>query len=86
MPTYTFTEVRRTKTVRFKCECGKRFQRKVAAEPTVNPWNKNSAGQPKSYGEIWKELAVQLEDKMPRTECPGCDKPAAVVSARVEGL
>ncbi len=86
MPTYTFDEVRRTKLVRFKCECGKRFQRKVSATQTINPFNKTATGLPKTYREIWKELAVDLEDKMPRVECPGCNKPAAVVSASVEGI
>jgi hypothetical protein len=86
MTTYTFQEVRRTKTVKLKCGCGKRFQRKVAATQTVNPFNKNAAGLPKTYREIWKELAVRLEDMMPRTECPGCDRPAVVVSATVNNF
>lgn len=85
MPTYTFTEIRRTKTVRFKCECGKRFQRKVSETQTMNPWNKNTDGTQKSYTEIWYSLGEKLQGRMPNGDCPGCDKPGTVVSATIEG-
>jgi hypothetical protein len=85
MPTYTFQEIRRTKTVRFKCACGKRFQRKVAETQTINPFNRNADGTQKTYPEIWISLGVKLQDRMPRSECPGCDQQAAVVSSLIEG-
>ncbi len=85
MPTYTFQEVRRTKTVKFKCGCGKRFQRKVAATQTINPFNRTANGTPKTFGDIWPELAAKLETMRARDNCPGCDQPAPVVGEHIEG-
>jgi hypothetical protein len=85
MPTYTFQEIRRTKTVRFKCECGKRFTRKVAETQTINPFNKLPNGTQKTFSDIWPELRERLEGRMPDDQCPGCDKPGTVVSSSIEG-
>jgi len=85
VPTYTFQEIRRTKTVKFKCTCGKRFQRKVAATQTINPFNRAADGSPKTFGQIWRELAAELETMRARDNCPGCDQPAPVVGEHIEG-
>lgn len=60
-----FEVVSRSATVRFKCPCGKRFQRSVFVEQTINPWNKNADGAMKTRAEIWAELAVELAAKEP---------------------
>ena len=81
MTTYRFQEVRRSKTVKFKCGCGKRFQRTVVAYQTVNPFNRNADGAPKTYGEIWKELGAELEEKNPDPTC-ACGQQAVPVLPR----
>lgn len=65
MAVVRFQVVSRSIQVRFKCPCGKRFQRSVYAEQTLNPWNLNADGQPKTRAEIWAELAVELASKDP---------------------
>lgn len=65
MAVVRFQVVSRSKVVRFKCPCGKRFQRSVHVEQTINPWNVNADGQPKTRAEIWAELAVELAAKEP---------------------
>lgn len=65
MSVIRFEVVSRSKAVAFKCPCGKRFQRSVFAEQTINPWNKNADGLVKTRAEIWQELAVELAAKEP---------------------
>jgi hypothetical protein len=36
--------------------CGKKVRRQRTFEQTRNPWNRNAAGQPKSYADIYREL------------------------------
>lgn len=69
MPTYRFEEIKRSRTVKFKCECRRRFQRTVSASQTINPFNKNVDGQPKTRGEIWAELGEQIAAKRPDSTC-----------------
>ncbi len=78
MPTYRFQEVRRSKTIKFKCGCGKRFQRTVAAMQTINPFNRNADGRPKTYAEIWRDLGEELGGISPDPTCPGCGNTAEV--------
>ena len=80
MTTYRFQEVRRTRTVKFKCECQARFQRTYAATQTINPFNRNADGQPKTYGEIWAELGRELADTKPDTRCRKCGGTAEVAN------
>lgn len=83
MPTYRFQEVKRSKTVKFKCPCGKRFQRTVSATQTINPFNKNADGLVKTYTEIWKELGEQLAAKNadPKHTCGQVAEQVSVVPA-----
>lgn len=85
MPTYTFQEVRHTKTVRLKCPCGKRFQRSYAATQTVNPFNKNTDGTVKTYSEILREVIAEANAWTPginASTCPGCGAIATPVQPR----
>jgi hypothetical protein len=80
MPTYRFQVVRRTRTVKLKCACGSRFQRTLAAEQTINPFNKNADGVPKTYAEIWPEVGRKVADMQPDTRCRKCGQTAEVVN------
>jgi hypothetical protein len=55
-----FRVVSRVRTDRYRCPCGKRFQRSVRVEQTINPWNLNADGIPKTFAEIWAELGAEL--------------------------
>jgi hypothetical protein len=39
--------------------CGKRRRRRKRLWQTLNPWNKNAAGEPKSGQEIMAELRIE---------------------------
>jgi hypothetical protein len=46
-----------------KCiKCGKRRQRRKEFYQTINPFNKNREGLPKTREEIYRELLVEKED------------------------
>lgn len=82
MPTYHFQELKRTKLVKLKCACGKRFQRTLAATQTVNPFNKNADGTVKTAREIYQELAEEIAAMEPnkyQRKCPGCGEQAEIV-------
>lgn len=44
-----------------KCGCGKRRQRKVTITNTINPFNKNSEGAPKSREEVLADVKKELD-------------------------
>ncbi len=73
----TFDEVRRPVTFTGKCTaCGKRLVRKTTVWQTVNPYNRNSDGVPKSSEEIMRELHVEaahwIADMTARARCSKC--------------
>lgn len=39
--------------------CGRPGKRQRTFRQTINPFNKNAAGQPKTWNEIWQELQCQ---------------------------
>lgn len=86
MPTYTFQEVKRTRTDKYKCPCGKRFQRTVSATQTINPFNRNADGIPKTYPEIWKELGPKVAAMKSDPTCGGCNAQANVVAVLRDGI
>jgi hypothetical protein len=43
-----------------KCADGKRRTRQVTFTQTINPWNVNKEGNPKTKDEIFEELRKQL--------------------------
>lgn len=83
MTTYRFQVVRRAKVTKFKCGCDKRFQRTVSDEQTVNPFNRDADGVPKTYGQIWRELGDTVEQMTADPTC-SCGQAAQVVSAWVK--
>lgn len=59
---YTFEKVPLTVTRTGKCTvCGKRAQRAATFYQTINPYNKDKDGNPKSYGVIYRELRVKAD-------------------------
>jgi hypothetical protein len=73
MTTYRFQEVKYPITKRIPCRtCGKKFARSTTLYQTINPFNKNADGQPKTYPEIWKELRVEAEAWQPDDLCGKC--------------
>jgi len=60
----TFQEVKARKQVITKCKgCGKRLVRIVSVSQTINPFNKNKKGIPKTFTEIREELGILLKKK-----------------------
>lgn len=63
MTVYRFQDVKRTAKRRLPChECGKKISRQTTFMQTINPFNKNAEGYPKSYREIWDELGVKCRE------------------------
>ena len=74
MTSYHFQEISIRPQKRGKCSvCGKRRQRTKEFSQTLNPWNKNSKGHPKTWQEIDRELSAQASEwlKEPLI-CRGC--------------
>lgn len=86
MRTYTFQEVKRTRTDKYRCPCGKRFQRTVSATQTINPFNRNADGNPKTYPEIWQELGPKVAGLKSDPTCAGCGAEAGVIAVLVDGV
>lgn len=81
MTTYRFEEITLpvTKTVPCRAGCGKKVRRSTTLSQTVNPWNRDADGNPKSEQQIRAELRKQAETWHPRNDIhPGCiEAPAA---------
>lgn len=57
MTTYRFQQVKTKATRRGKCpSCGKSVARTRVFMNTVNPFNRNADGVPKSYGEVFADV------------------------------
>jgi hypothetical protein len=71
----TFDEVKLMTTRSGKCAggCGRRTRRTIRVMQTLNPFNKNRVGVPKSREEILTELRAKLADEKAKplycTEC-----------------
>jgi hypothetical protein len=58
-----------------KCACGKRRARRQKFYQTLNPYNRNADGQPKSSHEIHEELKVEARAwKAEPIVCERCPK------------
>lgn len=58
----TFDEVKYKAGKVLKCvNCNKRLTRQTTLSQTINPFNVNASGEPKSYDEIWKELGLEAK-------------------------
>lgn len=79
MTVYRFQQVKRTARKRVPCEeCGKKLSRQTTFMQTINPFNKNSEGYPKTYKEIWAELGEECREWEAVTEghlCLKCEFP-----------
>ena len=58
---YTFEVVKHRAEKTGKCKCGKRLKRSMTFEQTINPFNVDAAGVPKSRGLILAELVDEAE-------------------------
>lgn len=80
MSRYTFGELSSKRTLRLKCtKCGKKFQTTVRAYQTINPFNRDKNGMPKSADQIIKENdeSVDLQVKQifdKGATCLNCDE------------
>lgn len=64
--TVRFQAVRVRRQLSGKCPvCGKRTSRSMTFEQTINPWNKNKDGNPKTYSEIIVELDEKANNWKP---------------------
>lgn len=71
--TIIFQEVKVKGSKKCKCTCGKRVSRSKTFSQTINPWNKNKEGNPKSFGEIQEELSNERNEWMNEKElCSNC--------------
>lgn len=74
MTTYRFPEITVQVTRNLKCRtCSKRYRRSHTFSQTVNPFNKNAAGEAKTEQEIRAELTARAADWSPRDLCTACD-------------
>lgn len=63
MPTITFEKVEQPASKTTKCvECKTRVRRQTTITQTINPYNRNAAGQVKTRKEIHAELAVKAKE------------------------
>ena len=59
--TTRFEVVKRTGVKNLPCPgCGRKVRRQRTFEQTINPWNLNGMGEPKTRGEIHESLAAEI--------------------------
>jgi hypothetical protein len=65
--TTRFQPVKISDEVSGKClVCGKKKKRMFSVENTINPYNKNEHGEPKTYSEVSKDVNQQLREFLER--------------------
>lgn len=71
----TYEPVRWPESRSGKCPvCGKRVRRSTTFQQTLNPFNKNAAGEPKTRSEIWAELKVKAAGWEPDFTHAACEE------------
>lgn len=75
--TVVFDSVKRSRKVNYICtRCNKKRTKIVSTEYTVNPFNKNSQGIPKTYQEVtndvWEEQAKRIASVEKGDKCNKC--------------
>jgi hypothetical protein len=83
MTTYSFQRVNLPAEQAGKCPvCAKRVVRRQTFWQTINPWNKNAEGQPKTYDEIRVDLRAERDAWVPDFTHEKCraEAPAGVTS------
>lgn len=73
--TTTFQIVRAFGARAGKCVgCGKHIRRQRTFERTINPWNRNSDGLPKSYSEVLADVDADRAAWMAKElRCTACE-------------
>ncbi len=62
---YTFPVISRSQDVRCECfTCSERFSRTVRVSQTVNPFNRNADGVPKTRDEVLLDVVTELKEKV----------------------
>lgn len=76
MTAITFASVKRSAVLKGACtECGRKRTRTATVENTINPFNRNSDGLPKSRAEVTVDVERQLaEIKAQPFVCASCIK------------
>lgn len=70
MTTYRFEEVSHTAKRRVTCVvCGKKFNRQRTFTNTINPFNKNAEGLPKTYHEVREAVFALARQWQPKPYC-----------------
>ena len=72
-----FQRVVRKRKIRVACPgCGKKRYRVISVEETINPFNKNAEGKPKSQSEVYQSVTAKLD-----AECSGLKNMGIVCNA-----
>lgn len=76
MRTTVFDSVIRKQTVNFTCtRCGKKKSKVVKTEHTINPFNKNTDGYPKSRQEVSDDVRIEQAKRVAEVQSGGkCNK------------
>ncbi len=75
MTVYRFQEVTHRVQRRVPCSgCGKKLTRSRTFMNTINPFNKNEAGVPKTWSEVVADVKAAAEAWQPTdVRCSGCE-------------
>jgi hypothetical protein len=70
MTTYRFEEVSRTAYRKVTCAiCGKKFKRQRTFTNTINPFNLNADGAPKTWSDVEANVIYLAEQWQPEQDC-----------------
>jgi len=74
MTTYRYAEVAWPTSKRLQCpDCGKKLRRQTTFSQTLNPFNRNAEGQPKTRQEILAELRAEAAEwEQTPEQCTPC--------------
>jgi hypothetical protein len=72
--TVRFDEIKCSSTRNGKCACGKRVTRSKTFYQTVNPYNRNKDGSPKTRNEVWDSVREEARNWNPVFICKKCQK------------
>lgn len=83
--TVRFQQVSRTAKRRIKCAggCGKTLVRQTTFVNTINPFNKNADGIPKTYAEVWRDLGAKCDAWQPTATCKACEAGSLMTTTTV---
>jgi hypothetical protein len=78
MPIYRFVEVKQSFTKSGACPvCGKKVRRSLTFSETLNPFNKNADGTPKTQRDILVSIAKNADEWMPDFTHWSCEEAAS---------